>query len=142
MKTLEDHINLDLTSWFVTNNLKYKTANIKTEKGLLIIIFNEDYCVKIYDKVGHGFGVNINVADKYDESIYDNDSFALTWAFEYFNIIETASFRSRSESQYLKNLPNLITDLKNIIPRLTKMTQVEWNNMKEWISKSANKRFT
>lgn len=142
MKTLEDHINLDLTSWLVAKNLKYKTANIKIDNGLLIIIFNEDYCIKIYDRLGHGFGVNINVAEKYDESIYDNDSFTLTWAFEYFNIVETASFSSRSESQYLTNLPNLINDLKSIVPRLSKMTQVEWIKMKEWITKSANDRFT
>ena len=142
MKTLEDYINLDLMDWFVANNLKYKIASIKVDKGLLIIICNEDYCIKVYDRLGHGFGVNVNVADKYDESIYDNDSFALTWAFEYFKIKETASFNSRSESQYLNSLPNLINDLKNIVPRLTKMTQVEWISMKEWITKSAYERFT
>jgi hypothetical protein len=142
MNTLKDHINLDLTNWFVANNLKYKTVNIKKDNGLLIIIFNEDYCIKIYDRLGHGFGVSINIAEKYDESIYNNDSFTLTWAFNYFNIVETASFSSRSESQYLKNLSNLINDLKNIIPRLSKMTQMEWLKMKEWITESANKRFT
>ena len=142
MKTLEDYINLDLMNWFVANNLNYKIANIKIDKGLLIIIFNENYCIKIYDRLGHGFGVNVNVAEKYDESLYDNDSFALTWAFEYFKIKQTASFYSRSENQYLNSLPNLINDLKNIVLRLTKMTQVEWISMKEWITKSAYERFT
>ena len=142
MKTLEDYINLDLMNWFVANNLKYKIANIKIDTGSLIIICSPDYCIKIYDRLGHGFGVNLNVADKYDESIYDNDSFALTWAFKYFKIKETALFSSRSESQYLNSLPNLINDLKNIVLRLSKMTQVEWISMKEWITKSAYERFT
>ena len=91
---------------------------------------------------GVGAGVTVNVADKYDESIYENDRFALTWAYEYFKIKETASFSSRSESQYLNNLPNLINDLKNIFPRLNKLTKVEWISMKEWVTKSAYKRFT
>jgi hypothetical protein len=142
MKTLEEYINLDLTNWFIANNLNYKTASIKIDKGLLIILFNENCCIKVYDRLGHGFSVNVNVADEYDESIYDNDSFALTWAFEYLKIKETASFSNRSESQYLNSLPNLINDLKNIIPRLTKMTQAEWIGMKEWITKSAYERFT
>jgi len=142
MKVLEDYINLDLMNWFVDNNLKYKFTNIKIENGLLIIICNDDYCIKMYDRLGHGFGVTVNVADKYDESIYENDRFALTWAYEYFKIKETASFSSRSESQYLNNLPNLINDLKNIFPRLNKLTKVEWISMKEWVTKSAYKRFT
>ncbi|RZK04437.1 MAG: hypothetical protein EOO46_16575 [Flavobacterium sp.] len=142
MKTLEDYINLDLMNWFVANNLNYKIANIKIDKGLLIIIFNENYCIKIYDRLGHGFGVNVNVAEKYDESLYDNDSFTLTWAFEYFKIKQTASFYSRSENQYLNSLPNLINDLKNIFSRLTNMTEIEWTSMKEWITKSAFERFT
>lgn len=142
MNTLEDYINLDLLSWFVANNLNYKIANIKVDKGLLIIIFNDDYCIKIYDRLGHGFGVTVNIADEYNESIYDNDNFALTWVFEYLKIKETASFNSRSESQYLKNLPYLINDLKNIIPRLTKMTQLEWTKMVDWITKSAYERYT
>ena len=142
MKTLEDYINLDLMNWFVANNLKYKIANIKIDKGLLIIISNEEYCIKVYDRLGHGFGVTVNIVDKYDESIYDNDSFALTWAFEYFKIKQTASFNSGSESQYLNNLPNLIDDLKNIVLRLSKMTINEWISMKEWITISAYKRIT
>jgi hypothetical protein len=84
----------------------------------------------------------VNVADKYDESIYDNDSFTLTWAFEYFKIKATASFYNRSENQYFQNLPNLINDLKSIFPRLNKLTQIEWVTMKEWITKVAYERFT
>lgn len=142
MKTLEDYINLDLMDWFVANNLTCKVKSIKIDKGLLIIICSEEFCIKVYDRLGHGFGVNVNVADNCDESIYVNDSFALTWAFEYLNIKETASFNSRSENQYLNSLPNLINDLKSIVPRLTKMTQVEWITMKEWITKSAYERLT
>jgi hypothetical protein len=129
-----------MINWLQDNNLKYKTVNIKLDKGALYVFFNESFCIKIYDRLGHGFGVNINVADKYDESIYTNDSFNLSWAFKYFNITEKASFCDRTENQYQMNLPNLITDIKNITPRLTQMTLLDWNKMKEWISNEARKQ--
>jgi hypothetical protein len=142
MTTVQNHINSDLLSWLQENNFKYRLADIKTDKGALNILFNDKFCLKIYDRLGHGFSVTINVADKYDESIYDNDNFSLDWAFEYFKLNQTASFSSRTETQYLNNLPHLINDIKNIIPRLNQMTSFEWNNMKEWINKEARKKFT
>ena len=142
MKTLRDYIKDDIINWFEDNNLKYKEVNIKLDKGSLSTVFNNSFCLKIYDCFGHGFGVNINVAEEYNESIYDNDSFNLTWAYKYLSIRETASFYSRSENEYLLNLPNLINDLKNIIPRLNQMDSLEWNKMKEWMKKETLKRFT
>jgi hypothetical protein len=142
MTTAQNHIDSDLLSWLQDNNFKSKVADIKTDKGTLHILYNDKFCLKIYDRLGHGFGVTVNIADKYDESIYDNDNFSLYWAFEYFKIKQTASFNSRTEVQYLKNLPNLINDIKNIIPRLNQMTLLEWNNMKEWISEEARKQFS
>jgi hypothetical protein len=141
LKTLQDYIDIDMIDWLQDNNLKYKKANIILDKGALNIFFNDHFCIKIYDRLGHGYSVNINVADKFDESIYDNDSFNLTWAFRYFNITQTASFGDRGKDQYLKNLPNLINDLKNIIPRLNKMNSIEWKKMKEWITAEARKQF-
>jgi hypothetical protein len=138
--TFQDYVDFDMINWLQDNNLKYKTVNIKLDKGALYVFFNESFCIKIYDRLGHGFGVNINVADKYDESIYTNDSFNLSWAFKYFNITEKASFCDRTENQYQMNLPNLITDIKNITPRLTQMTLLDWNKMKEWISNEARKQ--
>jgi hypothetical protein len=142
MATVQNHINSDLLSWLQENNFKYRLAEIKADKGVLNILFNDKFCLKIYDRLGHGFGVTINVADIYDESIYDNDNFSLHWAFEYFKLKQTASFNSRTETQYLNNLPHLINDIKNIIPRLNQMTSLEWNNMKDWISKEARKQFS
>ena len=142
MKTFQDFIDSDMIDWLQNNNLKYKIANIKLDKGSLNIFFNDNFSIKIYDRLGHGFGVNINVADKYDESIYDNDSFNMTWAFKYFNINETSSFDNRTENQYLKNLPNLINDIKNIIPVLNQLTSLEWDNMKKWIGIEARKQFS
>jgi hypothetical protein len=141
MKTLHDFIDSDMINWLQNNNLSYKLAKTKLDKGSLIIFFNDHLCIKIYDRLGHGFGVTTNIADKYDESIYDNDSFNLSWGFKYFKINESASFNSRSESQYLTNLPNLINDLKKIIPRLNNLTSREWIDMKEWIKKEAYKQF-
>lgn len=141
MKTVQDYINSDLLNWLHDNKFKHRQAQIKTDKGVLINLFNDKFCVKIYDRLGHGFGVTINVADKYDESIYDNDSFSLHWAFEYFKIKQTASFNSRTEKQYEQNLPNLISDIKNIISRLNQLTSSEWDSMNEWIDKEARKQF-
>jgi|WetSurMetagenome_2_1015567.scaffolds.fasta_scaffold10724_4 hypothetical protein len=141
MKSVQDYINSDLLCWLHDNNLKYRRARIKTDKGTLENLYNNKFCLKIYDRLGHGFGVTINVADKYDESIYDNDSFGLNWAFEFFKIKQTASFDSWTENQYEQNLPNLISDIKNIAPRLNQMTLTEWDNMKEWIVKEARKQF-
>ena len=142
MTTVQNHINSDLLSWLQERNFKYRLADIKIDKGALNILFNDKFCLKIYDRLGHGFCVTINVADKYDESIYDNDNFSLHWAFEYFKLKQTASFSSRTDTQYLDNLPHLINDIKNIIPQLNQMTSLEWNNMKEWINKEARKQFS
>lgn len=142
MKTVQDYINSDLLNWLQENNFKYRQAKIKTDKGNLENLYNDKFCLKIYDRLGHGFGVTVNVTDKYDESIYENDSFSLHWAFEYFKIKQTASFSCRTENQYEQNLPNLISDIKTIIPRLNQMTSSEWNSMAKWIDKEARKQFT
>lgn len=142
MKTVQDYINSDFLSWLQDNNLNYRRAKIKTDKGVLENLYNDKFCLKIYDRFGHGFGVTIIVADNYDESIYENDSFSLNWAFKYFNVKQTATFDIRTEYQYEQNLPNIISDIKTIAPRLNQMTLTEWDNMKEWIDKEARKQFT
>jgi hypothetical protein len=142
MKTVQDYINSDLLTWIQENNFKYRQAKIKTDEGNLENLYNDKFCLKIYDRLGHGYGVSINVADRYDETIYDHDSFSLHWAFEYFKIKQTASFSSRTQNQYEQNLPNLISDIKNIIPRLNQMTSSEWDSMKEWINKKAREKFS
>jgi hypothetical protein len=141
MKTVKDYINSDFLNWLNDNNIKHRQAKIKADKGALNILYNDKFCLKIYDRLGHGFGVTLNVAEKYDENIYDHDSFSLYWAFEYLKIQQTASFDSRSENQYQQNLPNLMIDIKNIIPRLNQMSLLEWNTMKEWIDKEAKKKY-
>src|SRR5436190_11803489 len=117
MKTVQDHINSDLLNWLHDNNLSYAMPEIEVDRGALNILYNDKLCLKIYDRLGHGFGATISVAEKYDESIYDNDKFSLPWAFKYFKIIPTASFDNRTENQYQQNLPKLMTDIKNIFPR-------------------------
>jgi hypothetical protein len=62
--------------------------------------------------------------------------------FEYFQLLQTASFSSRRENQYEQNLPNLIADIKKIIPRLNELNSSEWVNMTEWIGKKAREEFT
>ena len=142
MNTFEDYFVGNKMAWIDEYNLRYTVSYVKPDKGSLIIIFNDKLCLKIYDRCGHGFEVNINVAEKYDEHLYENDSFNLSWAYKYFNIGETASFSDRSENQYLKSLPKLITDLKNIIPQLIRMTSSEWDEMVRSINKEATKHFS
>ncbi|NMC58096.1 MAG: hypothetical protein GYA51_01675 [Candidatus Methanofastidiosa archaeon] len=141
MKTFQDYVDADMIGWLQNNNLDFKFVNINLDKGSLILFFNDRFCIKIYDRLGHGFGVNINIANKYDESIYENDDFNLSWGYKYFKIEESASFGSRSESQYVRNLQNLIDDIKTIIPRLNQLTSKEWIEMKEWINKESRKQF-
>jgi hypothetical protein len=140
VKTLRNHFTDDVINWLKSNGLKFREVDINLE-GNLMVLYNDTYCLKLYDRLGHGFGVNINVTDGYDESIYENDAFTLYWAFKYLEINETASFGSRTEKQYLENLPNLINDIKIIIPKLNKMDPLEWKRMKEWITKEALKNF-
>jgi len=134
MKIIQDYITSDLMGWFHENNMEFVLHNIKTDNGILNILCNEKFCLKIYDRLGHGFSVAINLTEKYDESIYENDNFSLHWAFEYFKIKQFASFNLRTQNQYLENLPNLIADIKNIIPNLIQMNSTEWNDMIEWIN--------
>lgn len=140
MKTIKDYITADL-NWFKDNNLKYRLADIQLDKGELNILYSDKFALKIYDRLGHGFSVTINVADKYDESIYNNDSFTFHWAFDYFKLKQTASFDKRTENQYLQNLTTLINDIKAIVPRLNQMTLEDWDNMKKWVDIEARRQF-
>jgi len=141
MKTVKEYFDPNMITWLRENGLNYKIANIKSDKGDLNILYGDKFCLKIYDRLGHGFGATVNVTDKYDESIYHNDKFALTWAFKYFEIKETASFSDREENHYYQTLPNFIADIKRIIPLLNQMTPSGWSEMKEWINKEAKKLF-
>jgi|JI6StandDraft_1071083.scaffolds.fasta_scaffold158338_2 hypothetical protein len=141
MKTFKDYINADTLDWLHDNNIQYKFVDIKNDKGTLNILYNDKFCLKIYDRLGHGFSMTINLADHYDESIYENDKFNLNWALKYLKINTTSSFDRRTEIQYLQNLQYLLNDLKNIIPRLNQLSSTEWNNMKDWISEESKKQF-
>ena len=142
MTIFQDYIDDTMKLWLQENNFHYKVASTKIDKGALNLLFTDNFCIKVYDRLGHGFGITLNVASKYDESIYDNDKFSLTLAFKYFNIKETASFSSRTESQYVQNLPNIIADIKNIIPQLNSLSSAEWDIMIEWINKETEKSFS
>ncbi|MCC6582925.1 MAG: hypothetical protein IT271_04420 [Chitinophagales bacterium] len=141
MKTVKDYITADI-SWLQENDLKYRLGDIKLDNGSLNILYNDKFALKIYDRLGHGFGVTINLADKYDDSIYDNDKFSLHWAFVYFKLKQRASFDKRTENQYLQNLPNLVNDIKTIVPRLNQMTKADWDNMKKWVDIESKKQFS
>lgn len=140
MKDVHDYINADLLKWLHENNFQHARIKLDNDNGVLHNLYNDKFSLKIYDRLGHGYGVTINVADKFDETIYENDSFSVHFAFEYLKIKQTASFANRTESGYSLNLPNLMTDLKNILSSLNKMTDSEWNDMLEWIKTKADKQ--
>jgi len=141
MKTFKDYINADTLDWLHDNNIQYKFVDIKNDKGTLNILYNDKFCLKIYDRLGHGFSMTINLADHYDESIYENDKFNLNWALKYLKINTTSSFDRQTEIQYLQNLQYLLNDLKNIIPRLNQLNSTEWNYMNDWIREESKKQF-
>lgn len=142
MKTFKDYIDEQMIKWLQTNNLKYSITSVNLDKGALNLIYNDNICLKIYDRCGHGYGVSVGVTNKYDESIYDNDVFNLGSVFSFFKLRETAAFTNRTEKTYEINLPKLIDDLRNIIPRLNNISPKEWNNMVDWIKQDAYKRWT
>ena len=129
-------------SWLEQNCLKYKLVDTRTDKGDLIIFYNDNYCLKIYDRLGHGYSVTINVSRKYDESVYDNDLLSLHWVFDYFKFSQEATFHSRTVSQYQDNLPRVMTDLKSIIPKINAMDSFQWSNLIDWVRKKAIQRFS
>jgi hypothetical protein len=79
MNTFQDCLTPETTSWLKDNNLNYKVIDFAQSPGKLILLFNDKLYLKVYDRLGHGFGVTINVAEKYDEGLYENDSFSLSW---------------------------------------------------------------
>ena len=80
MNTFQDCLTPETTSWLKDNNLNYKVIDFAQSPGKLILLFNDKLYLKVYDRLGHGFGVTIKVAEKYDEGLYENDSFSLSWA--------------------------------------------------------------
>ena len=133
MTHLSNYITDDFVSFLTDYNLEYNHISEN-----LIIFSNKQYSLKIYDCLGHGFGVTINVCKNYCETIYEDDGFNLTWAFKYFNLKEEAVFDARTKKQYLKNLPILINDLKNIIPKLNSM---DWNDLMKWVKVKSYKAY-
>ena len=136
MTTFQNYIDNKMLDWLKNNNLDFKKANVKIDKGDIFLFYNANYCMKIYDRLGHGFSVTVNLADKLDESVYDNDFCSMVWVYKYFQFKETASFSARTKNHYEKNLPLLINDLKSIIPILNKLTTKDWSDLREWISKN------
>ncbi len=141
MNCFKEIIDSDFLNWLKDYNFKHTQASINSDRGALDILYNDKFCLKIYDRLGHGFGVTISVAEKYDETLYTNDKFSLSWAFRYFQIEQSASFFDRTEIVYRQNLPNLESDIKLILPLLNELSLSEWDKMIEWIKNETDKHF-
>jgi len=133
MKTLKDYIDIEFLTWLRDNGLSYKLVDIKADKGQLSIVYNDQMCLKIYDGMGHVNSFTVNVTDKYDESIYENDKFTWSWAFEYFKLKTSKTITSSQEDDY----KNPLADIKTIAPQLSAMTSSESNAIEQWINKKA-----
>ena len=141
MNSFKEIIDSDFLTWLEDYDLKYTQAPIKTDNGALDILYNDKFCLKIYDRLGHGFGVSTNVSEHYGESMYEKGEISIHWVFKYFQIEQTANFLGRSKIGYQYNLPKLVDDIKLIVPFLNKMTPSDWKNLREWIKNEARIQF-
>lgn len=96
-------------------------------------IYNSLYCLKIYDTLGHGFGVTLNLAKEYNTELYDKDEYSRDWVFKYLGLPQLASFSSRKQKQYLDNIPLLIEDVKVLVLRMKNIDDSFWKKSNTWI---------
>lgn len=136
MKTFQDYITTEIKDWLDSKSLLYKKINDN-----LHLIYKSDYCIKIYDRIGHGYGVNVNLSQNYDETIYDGDTCSAYWIYRYLGLKEKSNFSSRSLNGYEYNLPLLIVDLKILIDEIEKIKDGFWDNAIKWIDEESRKEF-
>lgn len=135
MKTFQDFITNEFLDW-----LDSKSLILKKISNDLYLIYNLNYCIKIYDTIGHGYGVNVNLSKNYNETIYDGDTCSAYWVYKYLGLKEKSNFSSRSLSEYEKNLPLLILDLKNLITGMDNLKDIFWDRALDWIINESHKK--
>ncbi len=136
MKTINEYLNDGFEDYLTKKGLALK----KIESNHYAI-FNSDYCIKIYDRPGHGYNINVNIARTYNESVYEKDECNLYWAMKYFGLVQSSDFSSRKPEDYESNLPLLMNDLKKLIGKLDTLSEIFWNEGIPWINIQANKKF-
>lgn len=109
--------------------------------GDLHMIYNPIFNLKVYDCIGHGFGVNVNICSNFDTSIYEGDETSISWVFKYYELQEQTNFSTRTEEGYLENLPLLYSDLQLIITQLLKIGVSFWNEPIKRIQQLAKEHF-
>jgi len=136
MITFQDYITTEFMDWLDSMSIYYKKINDN-----LYLIYKSDYCIKIYDRIGHGYGVTINLSQNYNETIYDGDTCSAYWVFSYLGLTAKSKFNSRTIIEYEKNMPLLIVDLKNLIVAIENVKVEFWDNAIKWIDIQSKKEF-
>jgi hypothetical protein len=135
MKVFEDYITAEFLDWLKVNSLIFRKISDN-----LFLIYKSEYCIKIYDRIGHGYGVNINISMNYDESIYEGDTCSAYWVYKYFGLTENANFENRSLIEYQNNLPQLLLDLKCLICKMEESKNALWDSIIKWINEESVKK--
>ncbi|MEP0368792.1 MAG: hypothetical protein ABJN36_11610 [Cyclobacteriaceae bacterium] len=130
-------LSRDFQNFLEQHDFKIETAH----EGQLHVIYNPDFNVKVYDCMGHGFGVNTNLCSSFDTSIYEGDEMAMYWVFKYFDLQEQSNFSARTKEAYLKNLQLLYSDLQLVIIRLLDFGSDFWNEPAMRINLLAKEHF-
>lgn len=131
----QDYITTEFIDWLDSKSLFYKKVSDNMH-----LIYNSDYCIKIYDRIGHGFGINVNLSQDFNETIYDGDTCSAFWVYRYLGLREQSNFSRRSITDYEFNLPLLIIDLKNLIGAIEEKDRF-WDDATKWINEESLKEF-
>jgi hypothetical protein len=124
----ENFIKPDFANYLAQHSLIYKIISPE-----LSLIYNDKYCIKLYDKAGHGFSFSANIINSYDDGIYSEGEISFYWVFEYFKLSRHSSFIDRTESSYNENIPIFIEDLKILISRLDNIKTSFWEDIGAYI---------
>ena len=119
---------------------KFKIETVHA--GQLHVIYNPTFTLKIYDCMGHGYGVNVNLCSSFDTSIYEGDEIAINWVFKYYKLQETSNFRTRTEGAHLKNLKPIYSDLQLVLTSHIKTVLNFLNEPVERIQQLAREHFS
>lgn len=118
MKTFSESIDSSFLQF-----LDQKSIRLHQITPNLIILSSSGFCLKIYDRLGHGGNsATVNISRHYSEDLYVSDDCNIYWVLDHFNLSMTSSFSEHTPEQYSKNLPLLIDDIVTCIGCLEKVS--------------------
>lgn len=127
--SFQDFIDSKFLHWLDEYSLLYKDVgpNLK-------LVFCDKFCIKLYDKAGHGHSFTANVAPSYSEDMYHDDEITIHWLFSYFGLEQSYSFSKRTKKAYVDNIPVFIHDLQILIEHLIHIDETFWADLRRFVS--------